>query len=61
MKEQMPRCKFCGALTETDRFGNKFEIFCPELDSRKCPYPPYVEGEDLEELKVLWKNQFGKQ
>ena len=61
MKEQMPRCKFCGALTKTDSFGEKFEVFCPEQDSKKCPYPPFVEGKNLEEVKEQWKSQFGAQ
>ena len=59
MKEQLPRCKFCKSLPVTDSFGKKFEVYCPEEDCKKCPLPPYVEGDNLEEVKKLWRNQYG--
>ena len=51
-------CKFCKTPAVTDRFGSKWEIYCPNPDSSKCPYPPCIEGEDLSALEEQWDNQF---
>ena len=55
----LPRCKFCGSIPMMGKFGTKYEIYCPEMDERKCPYPPCVEGEDLQILHKQWIEQFG--
>ena len=59
MNKQRPRCKFCGALPKAGKIGKKFEVYCPEMDSVKCPYPPCVIGDTLEEAERKWVEQFG--
>ena len=51
-------CKFCKTPPITDRYGAKWEIYCPS-DSRECPYPPCIEGDDLDALEKRWDEQFG--
>ena len=59
MSPKLPRCKFCGSLPEIGKLGKKYEVFCPEMDSAKCPYPPCIEGEDLQKIRQQWIEQFG--
>ena len=59
MNSPLPRCKFCGALPEKGKFGKMFEVYCPEMDSNKCEYPPAVIGRTLKEASDYWVEQFG--
>ena len=56
---QLPRCKYCGALPVRDEYGKMFEVYCPEMDSRKCQAPPQTEATTREEADRLWIERFG--
>ena len=58
--KQLPRCKFCKSLPVRGNYGKIFEVYCPEMDSRKCQAPPQVEAESQEEADKLWIERFGE-
>ena len=55
----MRRCKYCGALPKTGQFGKIYEIYCPEMDTRKCKAPPQVEAPTLDQAIREWDIRFG--
>ena len=56
----MPRpCNICGLIPLCERFGKNYDVWCPQKDTNKYPYPPCVTAKDKETAIKKWNKQFG--